>query len=404
MNARHYLDKPARITFTSDGHELLTGDLVPGRSLHIHYDPRRIASAGEAELPGRWLSQLEVHARFHPDGAVRTVPMTSPAGHFDVYIDETTTRAAVLCAEIDIPADAVQVSLWFSAVTADGNACVDDDDGRTYLFRFPSRDLAQVTGSVVPAKGPNGAGVFLVDVTTAPGVDRVQVNYRVVNARERLKEVIELTRAAGGEGSDTWHGRAPVPSTRSVVRYKVYYWIAGVRFKEDNASAYFLAPEPPEERVPPPPAELLAAARAFEAPPAAPSEDDLLRGRAYEIWQEEGHPEGRAAEHWHAAREERAHKALGDGTYSAWQVGDTVTVRATGTLPRRGMRATLEADHGGPGLGFMLLFRTYAPAGAAVLTPFTVERRFEHRSPVAEVTVHDRTGPHRVTVADGPPR
>lgn len=32
--------------------------------------------------------------------------------------------------------------------------------------------------------------------------------------------------------------------------------------------------------------------------------DDVIRRRAYHIWEEEGRPEGRHDEHWHRAREE----------------------------------------------------------------------------------------------------
>ncbi len=32
--------------------------------------------------------------------------------------------------------------------------------------------------------------------------------------------------------------------------------------------------------------------------------DERIRQRAYEIWEAEGHPEGRGAEHWQQARDE----------------------------------------------------------------------------------------------------
>lgn len=32
--------------------------------------------------------------------------------------------------------------------------------------------------------------------------------------------------------------------------------------------------------------------------------DDKIRARAYQIWEEEGHPEGKHDEHWHRARGE----------------------------------------------------------------------------------------------------
>jgi hypothetical protein len=34
--------------------------------------------------------------------------------------------------------------------------------------------------------------------------------------------------------------------------------------------------------------------------------DDLIRERAHQIWEERGHPEGFAADHWYAAEQELA--------------------------------------------------------------------------------------------------
>ena len=41
--------------------------------------------------------------------------------------------------------------------------------------------------------------------------------------------------------------------------------------------------------------------------------DDKIKVRAHQIWEEEGHPEGRHDEHWHRAEQEHV-GMMGDGT------------------------------------------------------------------------------------------
>lgn len=43
--------------------------------------------------------------------------------------------------------------------------------------------------------------------------------------------------------------------------------------------------------------------------------DDEIRARAYQLWEEEGRPEGRAEQHWFTARESLAVEENQDSTY-----------------------------------------------------------------------------------------
>lgn len=266
MHPRHYLGRTPRLTFTSDFHELLTGDLVPGQTLHVQYDPRRLRI-------GERIPPVTLHARFRDDGPVTDVPLHSPPGQVEALPDEATTRAAVMRALVDVPEDADFVSLWFTGVAVDGSIRTDDDGGRTFRLGFPSRDIGEVTATVLPAESREGSGVFTVDVAALRGMNRISVRYHVVNDPVQAKGEFDLAPGStpDAEGHAVWTGRAPVPSAKSVVRFKIHYWIDGERFKEDNASAYFLAPAPPREDVPPPPAALMEAARAFASPPSSDS-------------------------------------------------------------------------------------------------------------------------------------
>lgn len=43
--------------------------------------------------------------------------------------------------------------------------------------------------------------------------------------------------------------------------------------------------------------------------------DDKIRARAYQLWEEEGRPEGRAEQHWYTARESLAVEESYETTY-----------------------------------------------------------------------------------------
>lgn len=65
--------------------------------------------------------------------------------------------------------------------------------------------------------------------------------------------------------------------------------------------------------------------------------DDEIRARAYQLWEEEGRPEGRAEQHWFTAREALAVEENQDTTYrpidSTPDVEPIEAVENTGEFP-----------------------------------------------------------------------
>lgn len=398
MKTRHYLGQQPHITFTADWHELLTGDLRPGETLHIHYDPRRLPDGGQPVTITEQLTAVTVRARFRDGGPIDEVALPIPGGLREIFQEPATTRAAVLYGHLEVPADAQFISLWFVGTTLDGGERVDDDHGSTFLFSFPSCDLGTPKATVTT----DGNGSFHIELAAAPTIHRITVRYRVVNDPTFTKREFDLTRnGADEQGRTLWRGSAAVASPAAIVRYKIHYWLGTHRFKEDNGSTYFLAPEPPADEVPQPPAELVDAARAFAVPATAQAQD-AVHLRAHAIWQEEGRPQGRALDNWFAAREELADKGLGEGHYSAWQQGARVTVCASGHLPQ-GLRASLERHTGDGAFEYILLFRRMETRPDAPAREFTIERQVNARGSVAEVVIHDRRGPHPIKVGTKPP-
>lgn len=252
----------ARITFSRDFHELLTGDLCRGQPLHIAYDPRRIVPADTAARCGEPDRPVTLHARFFVGGSEMTLPLVSPAGIVDAPAKDASRRACLVEGTLLVPADADGVSLWFSYPAADGER-QDDDYGATFRFRFPCHDLLLNRAEVVPL--PTGGGaVFAVDVAAAPDIERMQVRYRLLGEGSPQVGESELSADAViadvASGRRRWTSPLVLVPAAAIVRFKLFYWIGGVRFKDDDGGNYFLAPDPGDAMLPAPPPELLASA------------------------------------------------------------------------------------------------------------------------------------------------
>jgi hypothetical protein len=84
----------------------------------------------------------------------------------------------------------------------------------------------------------------------------------LVNHSEIRKSEHDLeARDRDEDGEKVWELSPLEVPGNAIVRYKLYYWIGGVRYKDDNAGEYYLAPQPPPETVAPPPPDLLDAAK-----------------------------------------------------------------------------------------------------------------------------------------------
>lgn len=263
MIRRNYIGMPARITFTVDFHELLTGDLRPGRELRLNYDPLRIAPPDEPVVRGDPSWPITVHARFHDDGPVTSVELTSTGMVAAPVVDPTGQRALMLSGEIIVPDDVEVVSLWFTYVTTRGEEFRDDDGGKTYCFRFPSQDIVLRAATVTPEQQ---SAQFAIELAAVSEVEKVAVRYHVVNDPNMAEGEVELARSSehDEEGRIIWSSAGvPVP-VGSLIKYKVYYWISGFRYKEDNSSSYFLAPQQPAETTPSPPNELVEAVQSWQ--------------------------------------------------------------------------------------------------------------------------------------------
>ena len=106
-------DAVARVRFEPDWRETLEGDLRPGGRLVVEYLAARRRQIFDARLAGG----IVVHARFAPGGQSRS---------------ETLGPDPVV---LVVPADAVEVAIWFRATEHGGAEAWDSRFGEN--FRFP---------------------------------------------------------------------------------------------------------------------------------------------------------------------------------------------------------------------------------------------------------------------------
>jgi hypothetical protein len=266
MVERSGAGKPAEITFTCDFHELVGGDLRPGGSVLLRYDPLRILPAEEPYRFGDPERPVTAHIQLHAGSAPLEVPLHSPAGVIPCPDVDLTGQGSMLSARIDIPVDAERLTVWFSYAGTSGETHYDSDYGANYRFGFPAREI-DVVRATVTRRPDQPADAFEVTVGTTGEVEGVAVPFFLAGDPACAKHEVLLNRndqpteAIGGSGLPSlWSAASDVPHG-AILRFKVSYWIDGRRLTDDNAGVWYLAPEP--ELIPPPPAALLEAATAW---------------------------------------------------------------------------------------------------------------------------------------------
>ncbi|HWR49855.1 MAG TPA: DUF6209 family protein [Bryobacteraceae bacterium] len=255
---RRFENRPAQISFTSDFHELLQGDLRPSAGLTLRYDPDRLVPPGDYVFgDSSW--PITAHLRYSDQGPLTEMPLRGPVT--PVPDRDPMGQGSMLTASTAVPAEARFVELWVSGQMSDGLHW-DSDYGRNYWFRFPYADIHIESAIVLPRE--RGQAQFILDVRGVPEIERVSVRFFNAAASvpvRREEQLREAQRTA--EGRRRWTLEDQVAPT-SLVKFKMYYWIEGRRYKDDNSGAYYTADRPDlREEVPALPDALVAAARAW---------------------------------------------------------------------------------------------------------------------------------------------
>lgn len=264
MIERAQAGQPAVITFTSDFHELVAGDLRPERPVAFRYDPRRIIPQDEPCRLGDPKRLIMAHVQFGQDKPVVDQALASPVGVIEHPLYDPTGQRFTLMARFDIPADADRLIVWFSYQSPAGETHYDSDNGANYHFSFVG-DCLDVRTATVVDDPPTASSRFAVTVAAAEKIDAVTVRYLAVNDPTfgKQERPLQPTGQRDPQGRRLW-AVADLPTPyQATVRFKIYYWLGGQCYKDDNAGHYYLAPQPAPPSAPPPPTELTRAAQAW---------------------------------------------------------------------------------------------------------------------------------------------
>src|SRR5262245_52123429 len=200
MPLRFHADKRPQITFTSDFHELVQGDLVPGPCL-LRYDPLRII---HAEAAACHQHDVRAHVRFHPGGTEWQGSMTLPAGAPLADLADPTGQGLMLTATFSIPAGCNELELWFSCQHCDGQTTWDSDFGKNHRLRFGLWDLRDVRADVTDTKTSSPQDIFEVKLTARPEVESIVVRWRLTAVPSFPRQSTALVAGGATVDGKTW--------------------------------------------------------------------------------------------------------------------------------------------------------------------------------------------------------
>jgi len=221
MFRRAFEGNAPHITFTADWRQIPFGNLVPGATVTISYDPNRLRSV-----------PIAAFYQFAPSGPIATKLLEIPTGKVVERYSDDPVEATMMTAAIDVPDDAAELILWFRSADE-----WDSNYGRNYVFRFTSLDIAGEHATVAGDK-------FEVELTALPVVENVIVDYVITNSPTHHPATAPLTPGALADGRRAWSARGISVPRGANVRFGFRYDVEGRTFVDDNNGAGFWAPKP----------------------------------------------------------------------------------------------------------------------------------------------------------------
>jgi hypothetical protein len=240
MQLRQNAGARPQITFTSDFHELVHGDLLPGPCV-LRYDPLRLVTLGDASTETH---HIRVYVRFHPGGAEWQGLMMLPSGLPLADLADPTGQGLMLSTTFDLPSGCDALEVWFSCTHEDGQTHWDSDHGKNHWLRFGLFDIDLKAAKVVASDKKSDAQDRLeFELLTLSKVESVSIRWRITNAKDCMRIVSHLVGAGTVSGKTTWttpDGGIPVPKG-AVIAFDVVYQIAGQTYTDDNQGRWYIA-------------------------------------------------------------------------------------------------------------------------------------------------------------------
>ncbi len=229
-----------QVVFTSDFHELVRGDLGPGATCVLRYDPHRLVP--ESEIPRLPATQrpITAHVRFHPSGALWEEEMRFPKASRLLADNDPTGSGTMLETRFPLREGSDELETWFSYVNDAGQTEWDSAAGQNHWLRFPSHDLEILTASVTPQ--PQSAfDQFRLEVESVAAVDQVAVRWRYTRDISGPIEKRQLVTAVN-DGRKLWT-LAPASghvASGSPLSFDLVYEVGGRVFTDDNQGTWYV--------------------------------------------------------------------------------------------------------------------------------------------------------------------
>jgi hypothetical protein len=236
MVLRQNKGKRPQITFTSDFHELVQGDLVEGRCV-LRYDPLRLLPATDRG----GAHQIEAHVRFHPGGTEWHQLLSVPAATPLATLADPTGQGFMLETDFAIPPGANELEVWFSCRHPDGQVDWDSDFGHNHWLRFPLHDLDLTKGEVVKGRTGAAGDALAVAVTSVLDIDGVDVRWRVTSAPGSTRDRAPLRLASADARSKNWETAGVVVPRGATVVFDLVYRVGLREYADDNQGRWYLA-------------------------------------------------------------------------------------------------------------------------------------------------------------------
>ncbi|MET0793294.1 MAG: DUF6209 family protein [Polyangiaceae bacterium] len=231
----------AELMFTKNYREFLRGDLVPGRKVRINFDAERLPQV--FDVPG---ASLEAHVRFQEQALPVVIPLESHTGILTRKSGVEPGAGSMVCALVQVPANAERFELWFSASFGGKVLGWDSDNGKNFSFPFVSRDVRISEATVEPLAGTD-RDRFSVVVESASGVSGLALDYRVTNRVPVAPSTTRVALLQAGTAPDGWQRwSAPLIEVPhgAIVAFSVSYTRDGTSYFDDNHHRGYLAPVP----------------------------------------------------------------------------------------------------------------------------------------------------------------
>jgi hypothetical protein len=228
-----------KLIFTSDFHELVNGDRIPGPCL-LRYDPHRVVPNNEIPYLPKTQRPITAHIRFHPSGNVWEKDMLFPLASWMNVDEDITGQGTMLETEFPLPEDCQELECWFSYVGDSGDTQWDSAMGANFWIRFPTYDL-KITDARIVACPAKALDLFKLEVESVAAVVSIDVRWRYTNAISDARYERPLTPTLGGEPK-RWSlpvEGAPV-SSNSPLAFDLVYQANGHKYTDDNQGTWYI--------------------------------------------------------------------------------------------------------------------------------------------------------------------